>query len=67
MLTNSQERELERESERERERGKRIGGGEPRREGWIVRVRDRAEESVKLQQPGDKSFPLPLLASASEG
>lgn len=46
-------------TEREREGGgvmgvtrKRIGGGEPRREGWTV----RAEESVKLQQPGDKSF-----------
>lgn len=32
-----------------------------------MRVRDRAEESVKLQQPGDKSFSLPLPASASEG
>lgn len=63
----------ERELERERERvtgvtRKRIGGGgEPRREGWTVRVRDRAEESVKLQQPGDKSFSLPLSVSASEG
>lgn len=47
---------------------KRIGGGgEPRREGWTVRVRDRAEESVKLQQPGDKSVSLPLSVSASEG
>lgn len=30
-------------------------------------VRHRAVESVKLQQPGDKSFSLPLPASASEG
>lgn len=70
LLTNSQERERARAKEREREAGatrKRIGGGEPRREGWIVRVRDRAEENVKLQQPGDKSFSLPLPASASEG
>lgn len=31
-------------------------------------MRDRAEESVKLQQPGDKSFPfsLSLPASANE-
>jgi len=48
-------------------RRKRIGGGgELRREGWTVRGRDRAEESVKLQQQGDKSFSLPLPASASE-
>lgn len=50
--------------EREREGGeagvmrKRIGGGEPKREGWIVR--DWAEESVKLQHRGDKSSSLPL-------
>lgn len=62
--------ERARETETEIEAGitrKRIGGGEPEREGWIARVRDRAEESVKLQQPGDKSFSLALPATASEG
>lgn len=53
--------ERERGRERQGEAGvmrKRIGGGEPKREGWIVR--DWAEESVKLQHRGDKSSSLPL-------
>lgn len=30
-------------------------------------MRNRAEESVKLQHPGDKSVSVPLPVSASEG
>ena len=65
LLTNSQERERKRERGRSNEEAERRR--EPRREGWIERVRDWAEESVKLQQPGDKSFSLPLPASACKG